>query len=115
MEEDACPLPGPGPNLPPPLLLPPHVQIEDDLVSVDDVVVLELLGTTLAEKHIATLLPKFVLVRFWQRLKSFVTDITGINTISILFLVPSTLIPSSKKINSLANPLSILAGPGASR
>ena len=40
------------------------------LVSVDDVVGLELLVTTHAEKHMATVLPKFVLVRHWQRLES---------------------------------------------
>ena len=43
-------------------------------VSVDDVVGLELLATTLANKHMAT-----VLVRRWQRLESLVTDITGVN------------------------------------
>ena len=48
------------------------------LVSVDDVVGLELLATTLADKHMATVLPKFVLVRRWQRLKSLVTEITGV-------------------------------------
>ena len=31
-------------------------------VSVDDVVGLELLATTLADKHMATMLPKFMLV-----------------------------------------------------
>ena len=31
--EDACPLPGSGQNHPLPLLLPPHVQIEEDLLN----------------------------------------------------------------------------------
>ena len=38
------------------------------LVSVDDVVGIELLAATLADKHMATVLPKLVLVRCWQRL-----------------------------------------------
>ena len=33
MEEDVCSLPGAGQNRPPPLLLPPHVQIKDDLLN----------------------------------------------------------------------------------
>ena len=48
------------------------------LVSVDAVVCLELLATTLADKHLATVLPNFVLFRHWQRLESLVTDITGV-------------------------------------
>ena len=47
------------------------------IVSVDTVVGIELLATTLACKHIATVLPNFVLARHLQRLESFVTDITG--------------------------------------
>ena len=111
MVEDVCPLPGAGQNRPLPLLLPPHVQIEDDLldggpckvakalhvvrlakhkllVTVDAVVGLELLATTLADKHMATVLPNFVLVRRWQRLESLVTDITGVNPLSLLCFVP---------------------------
>ena len=49
------------------------------LVSVDDVVGLELLATTLADKHMATVLLTFVLVKRWERLDSLVTDITGVN------------------------------------
>ena len=49
------------------------------LVSVDDVVGLELIATTLSDKYIATLLPDFVLVRCWQRLESLFTYITGVN------------------------------------
>ena len=37
----------------------------------------ELLATTLAGKHMATVLQNFVLARHLQRLESFVTDITG--------------------------------------
>ena len=48
------------------------------LVCVDDVG-LELLATTLADKHMATVVPKFVLVMRWQRLQSLVTDITWVN------------------------------------
>ena len=107
--EDVCPLPGAGQNRPLPLLLPPHVQIEDDLlngspcptwrnakksswvrlvthkliVSVDAVVGVELFATTLAGKDIATMLPNFVLARHLQRLESFVTDITGVNLLSL--------------------------------
>ena len=72
--EDVCPLFGPGQNRPLPLLLPQHVEIEDDLlncgpcpvvrlaphkiiVSVDAVVGVELLATTHAGKHISTVLP----------------------------------------------------------
>ena len=78
----------------------PHVQIEDDLlnggpcpvvrlsphkliVTVDAVVVVELLATTLAGKHIDTVLPNFVLARRLKRLEIFVTDITGVNPLSL--------------------------------
>ena len=93
MVEYVCTLPGAGAeagqNRPLPLLLPPHVQIEDDildggpcptwrsgksfpvgrlatyklLVSVDAVVGVEILATTLADKHMVTVLPNIVLVR----------------------------------------------------
>ena len=56
------------------------------LVSVDDVVGLELLATTLAD-NMATVLPKFVLVRCWQRLESLVADTTGVNHLSLLYFV----------------------------
>ena len=52
-------------------------------MSVDAVVGVELLATTLAGKHIATVLPNFVLARHLQRLESFVTDITGVNPLSL--------------------------------
>ena len=57
-------------------------------MTVDAVVGLELLATTLADKHMATVLPNFVLVRRWQRLESLVTDITGVNPLSLLCFVP---------------------------
>ena len=53
------------------------------IVSVDAVVGVELLATTLAGKHMATVLPNFVLARHLQRLESFVTDITGVNPLSL--------------------------------
>ena len=52
------------------------------IVSVDAVVGVELLATTLAGKHMATVLLNLVLVRLWQKLKSFVTDITVVNSLS---------------------------------
>ena len=58
------------------------------LVSVDAVVGVKLLATTLAHKHMATVLPNFVLVRRWQRLESLFADITGIKPISLLCFVP---------------------------
>ena len=59
------------------------------LVSVDAVVGLELLATTLADKHMATVLPNCVLVRRSQRLESLVKDITGVNPLYIMgFVLP---------------------------
>ena len=52
-------------------------------MSVDAVVRVEVLATTLAGKHTATVLPNFVLARHLQRLESFVTDITGVNPLSL--------------------------------
>ena len=100
--KDVCPLPEAGQNRPLLFLLSSHVQIEDDLLncgpcptwksgktlpvvrlnthklimSFDAVVGIELLATTLAGKHIATV-PNFVLARHLQTLESFVADITG--------------------------------------
>ena len=56
--------------------------------SVDAVVGVELLATTLAGKHMATMLPNFVLARHVQRLESFVTDKKGVNPLSLLCFVP---------------------------
>ena len=49
------------------------------ILSVDAVVGVKLLATTLAGKHMATVLTKYVLARHLQRLESFGTDITGVN------------------------------------
>ena len=58
------------------------------IVSADAVVGVTLLATTLAGKHMATVLQNFVLVRHLQRLESFVTDITGVIPLSLLCFVP---------------------------
>ena len=47
------------------------------LVSVDAVVVLVLLATTLVDKHMATALPNCVLVRHSQRLESLSHTLQG--------------------------------------
>ena len=57
-------------------------------VSVDAVVGVELLATTLSGKHMATVLPNFVLARHLKKLESFVTDITWVNPLSLLCFVP---------------------------
>ena len=59
------------------------------IVSVGAVVGVELLATTLAGKHIGTALPNFVLAKHLQRLESFITDITGVNPLSLLCFVPA--------------------------
>ena len=84
------------------------------IVSVDAVGGVELLATTLAGKHIATVLPNFVLAKHLQRLESVVTDITGVNHLSLV-LCPPKLIPSSNNMISLTNLPSTPAGPGARR
>ena len=84
------------------------------IVSVDAVLGVEFLATNLAGKHIATVLPNFVLAKHLQRLESFVTDITGVNPLSLV-LCPPTLIPSSDNMISLTNLPSTPAGPVASR
>ena len=53
------------------------------IVSADAVVGVTLLATTLSGKHMTTVLPNFVLARHLQRLESFVTDITGVNPLSL--------------------------------
>ena len=58
------------------------------LVSVDAVVGLKLLATTIAYKHKATLLPNCVLVRKPQKLESLVTDIAGMNLSLAWFVLP---------------------------
>ena len=61
------------------------------IVSVDAVVGVELLATTLAGKHMTTVLPNFVMARHLQRLESFVKNITGVNPLSLLCFVPPHL------------------------
>ena len=58
------------------------------LGSVEAVVGLELLATTLGDKQMANVLPNYVLVRCSQRLESLVTYITGVNPHSFLCFVP---------------------------
>ena len=70
-------------------------------VYFDTVVGVEFLCTTLAEKQMAALLTNFVLVRHGLRLESLVTDIAGLNFLSILCFVPSNLShPSTTRISS---------------
>ena len=57
------------------------------IVSVDAVVGVELLATTLAGKDMANVLPNFVLARHLKRLESFVKDITGVNPLYLLCFV----------------------------
>ena len=85
------------------------------IVSLDTVVGVELLATTLACKHMATVLANLVMDRNLQRPESFVADITGGEPSLSLVLCPPTLIPSSSSMNSLTNVPSTPAGPGASR
>ena len=83
------------------VVLPPHGDVVKTLpavrlatlksiVSVYAVVGVELLATTLAGKHMATVLPNFVLARQLQRLESFVTYITGVNYLSLVLCPPHT-------------------------
>ena len=58
------------------------------IVSVDAVVGVKLLATILADKHMFTVLPNFVLARQLQKLESFVTDITGVNPLSLVLCTP---------------------------
>ena len=85
------------------------------VVSVDAVVRVELLATTLAGKHMATFLQNFLLSRHLQRLESFVTNITGVNPLTLLCFVPPTLIPSINNMTSLTNLPLTPAVPGARR
>ena len=60
------------------------------LVSVDAIVEVELLATTLAGKQLATVLSNFVMVRHWQIIESLVTDITGMTIYISCALSPQT-------------------------
>ena len=78
MVEDVCLLPGAGQNCPFPLLPScPHGEVAKALpvvmletkklcVSVDALVGLKRLATTLEDKHMATVLPNYMLVRRLQ-------------------------------------------------
>ena len=57
------------------------------IVSVDAVVGVEILATTLAGQHIANVLANFVLSKNLQRLEIFVKVITGVNPLSLLCFV----------------------------
>ena len=83
-------------------------------MSVDAVVGVEDLATTIAGKHMATVLQNFVLARYLQQFESFVSDIIGMNPLSLVHCSP-TGIPSSNKMLSLTNLSSTHAGPVASR
>ena len=50
---------------------------------VNDNVGVELLATTLADKHLAIVLPNYMLVMHWQKLEILVTDITEVNPVSL--------------------------------
>ena len=82
-------------------------------MSVDAVAGLELLATTIVDKHMATVLPNYVLVRRSQRLKSVFTCITGVNTLSVVCFVPQTFIPISNNMSSLPYQPLTSSGPGA--
>ena len=84
------------------------------IVSVNAVVGVELLATTLACKHKATVLPNFVLAKHLQRLESLVTDITEVNPLSLV-RCPPTMISSSNNMISITNLPLTPAGSGASR
>ena len=138
MLKDVCPLPGAGQNRPlllphtfrlrmisPMVVLAPHGELAKTLpvvrlashkliVSVDTVLGVELLATTLTGKHMDTVLPHFMIARHLQRLESFVTDITWVNHL-FLVLCPPTLIPSSDNMISHTNLPSTHTDPVASR
>ena len=80
-------------------------------MSVYATVGVELLATTLADTHMANVLPNLVLVMRWQRLEILVTDITEVNPVSLCL----SLFPSSNNMNSPTNLPLTPAGPGASR
>ena len=52
-------------------------------MSVDANVGVGLLATTLAYKHMANVLPNYMLVMHWQRLEILVTDNTEVNPVSL--------------------------------
>ena len=52
-------------------------------MSLDANVGVTLLVTTLAGKHMANVLPNYMLVMHWQRLEILFTDITEVNPVSL--------------------------------
>ena len=52
-------------------------------VSVDEIVCLELIATSLEDKYTNTVLPNFVVVRCWQRLECPVTDILWVTPLPL--------------------------------
>ena len=82
------------------------------IVPVDAVVGVELLATILAGKHIATVLPIFVLDKHLQRLCH--SHYRGEPFLSFVYC-PPTLIPASSNMISLTNLPSTPEGPVASR
>ena len=54
-----------------------RLAIQKLIVSVDAVVAVELLATTLAGKHIATVLPNFVLAKYLKELKALSQTLQG--------------------------------------
>ena len=58
------------------------------LLSIDAGVGLELLATTLADKHMATVLPNYVLVSRFQIIEIPVAYITRVNPLSLACFVP---------------------------
>ena len=50
---------------------------------MDAYVGVDLLATTLADEHMANVLPNYVLLMHWQRLEILVTDITEVKPISL--------------------------------
>ena len=67
-------------------------------MSVDDNVGVELLATTLADKHMANVLQNYTLVMHWQKLEILVTDITVVNPVSLC--LSRETFPSPKGIST---------------
>ena len=74
------------------------------IVSGDAVVGVELLATTLAGKHVATVLPNFVMARHLQRLESFITDITEVNPLSLSYALSPHTDPIQQQHDFLYKP-----------
>ena len=101
MVDDVCPLPELDITYFSSSPLAPHGEIAKALpavrlatkkllVSVDAVVGLELLGKTLADSHMAPVMPNCVLFRGLQRIEILVRDITDVNPLSIMcFVLPN--------------------------